>query len=108
MEPYEGGVPKNTLHGPSRRPERLALAFRTFRAKCVRNNDTPSTGGYFDPTFQERVTSSSPNWAKHGTTTRVAYVEMESSVNGANIMIPINLTTYWKPHTQSYHVANRT
>lgn len=108
MEPYEGGVPKNTYtdhpddlngwHWPSDIP-------REVRSD---NNDTPSTGGYFDPTFQERVKKFV---AKLGEAwdndPRVAYVEMGIIGEWGEHHDP-NITTYWNPHTQPYHVANRT
>ncbi len=108
IEPYEGGVEKNTYtdhpddlngwHWPSDIPRE------------VRSDDdnTPSTGGYFDPTFQERVKKFV---AKLGEAwdndPRVAYVEMGIVGEWGEHHDP-NITTYWKPHSQPEHVANRT
>ena len=108
MEAYEGGVEKNTYtdhpddlngwHWPSDFP-------REVRSD---DNDTPSTGGYFDPTFQDRIKKLI---AKLGEAwdndPRVAYVEMGIIGEWGEHHDP-NITTYWLPHTQSYHVANRT
>ncbi len=108
MEAYEGGVEKNTYtdnpddlngwHWPSDFPRE------------VRSDDdnTPSTGGYFDPTFQDRIKKLI---AKLGEAwdndPRVAYVEMGLIGEWGEHHDP-NITTYWLPHTQSFHVANRT
>lgn len=108
MEAYEGGVEKNTYtdhpddlngwHWPSDFP-------REVRSD---DNDTPSTGGYFDPTFQDRIKKLI---AKLGEAwdndPRVAYVEMGIIGEWGEHHDP-NITTYWQPHSQSYHVANRT
>lgn len=108
MEAYEGGVEKNTYtdspddlngwHWPSDFP-------REVRSD---DNDTPSTGGYFDPTFQDRIKKLI---AKLGEAwdndPRVAYVEMGLIGEWGEHHDP-NITTYWQPHSQSYHVANRT
>ena len=108
MEPYEGGYPKNTYtdhpddlngwHWPSDFP------------KEVRSDDdnTPSTGGYFDPRFQDRmkklVAKLGEAWDNDP---RVAYVEMGLIGEWGEHHDP-NVTTVWLPHTQSFHVANRT
>ena len=108
MEAYEGGVEKNTYtdhpddlngwHWPSDFP-------REVRSD---DNDTPSTGGYFDPTFQDRskklIAKLGEAWDNDP---RVAYVEMGIIGEWGEHHDP-NITTYWLPHTQSYHVANRT
>ncbi|OUN78958.1 DUF4832 domain-containing protein [Alistipes sp. An54] len=108
MEAYEGGVEKNTYtdnpddlngwHWPSDFPRE------------VRSDDdnTPSTGGYFDPTFQDRIkkliVKLGEAWDNDP---RVAYVEMGLIGEWGEHHDP-NITTYWQPHSQSFHVANRT
>lgn len=108
MEPYEGGYAKNTYtdhpddlngwHWPSDFPAEV-------RSK---DNNTPSTGGYFDPTFQDRmkklVKKLGEAWDNDP---RVAYVEMGLIGEWGEHHDP-NITTVWLPHTQSFHVENRT
>ena len=108
MEKYEGGYAKNTYtdnpddlngwHWPSDIPAEVRSD----------NNDTPSTGGYFDPNFQERVKKFVAKLGKAwDNDPRVAYVEMGIIGEWGEQHDP-NISTFWLPHTQPYHVANRT
>ncbi len=108
MEEYEGGVEKNTYtdhpddlngwHWPSDIP-------REVRSD---DNDTPSTGGYFDPSFQDRVKKFVKKLGEAwDNDPRVAYVEMGIIGEWGEHHDP-NISTDWAPHTQPYHVANRT
>ncbi len=70
--------------------------------------DTPITGGYFVPTFQDRVKKFVKKLGEAwNNDPRVAYVEMGIIGCWGEQHDP-NITTYWLPHTQDYHVANRT
>lgn len=109
MEPYEGGYAKNTYtshpddlngwHWPS-----------DFPAE-VRSNDnnTPSTGGYFDPTFLDRmkklIKKLGEAWDNDP---RVAYVEMGLIGEWGEHHDPSIRGDRWAPHTQPNHVAGRT
>lgn len=109
MEPYEGGYAKNTYtsnpddlngwHWPSDFPPE------------VRSNDnnTPSTGGYFDPTFLDRmeklVKKLGEAWDNDP---RVAYVEMGLIGEWGEHHDPSIRGDMWAPHTQPNHVAGRT
>lgn len=107
-EKYEGGYATNTYtdnpddlngwHWPSDIPPEVRSD----------NNDTPSTGGYYYPTFQDRVKKFV---AKLGQAwdndPRVAYVEMGIIGEWGEQHDP-DITTYWAPHYQPYHVADRT
>lgn len=108
MEEYEGGYPKNTYtdnpddlngwHWPSDFPAEVRSD----------NDDTPSTGGYFDPNFAERiqklVMKLGEAWDNDP---RVAYVEMGLIGEWGEHHDPC-ISTYWKPIYQPYHVENRT
>lgn len=108
MEEYEGGYAKNTYtdnpddlngwHWPSDFPKEIRSA----------DNNTPSTGGYFEPSFQDRmkklVKKLGEAWDNDP---RVAYVEMGLIGEWGEHHDP-NVTTVWLPHTQSFHVAGRT
>lgn len=109
MEKYEGGYAKNTYtshpddlngwHWPSDFPEE------------VRSNDnnTPSTGGYFDETFQDRmkklIKKLGEAWDNDP---RVAYVEMGLIGEWGEHHDPSIRGDMWAPHTQANHVAGRT
>jgi hypothetical protein len=108
MEPWHGGVAKNTYtshpddlngwHWPSDIPGQ------------VRPDDhsLPITGGYFHPTFQDRVKAlvakAGEAWDNDP---RVAYVEMGIIGEWGEHHDP-NISTYWAPHDEPEHVANRT
>lgn len=107
MEPWHGGRPKsinnaddlNGWHWPSdippqsHRPDDLTM---------------PITGGYFDPSFQDRVRALIAKAAKAwDNDPRVAYVEMGIIGEWGEHHNP-NVSTYWPPQDQPNHVANRT
>lgn len=108
MEPWHGGVAKNVYtnhpddlngwHWPSDIPGQVR----------VNDNVTPITGGYFDPTFQNRVKAlvakAGEAWDNDP---RVAYVEMGIIGEFGEHHDP-DITTYWAPHDEPQHVANRT
>ena len=109
MEEYEGGKPKNTYtshpddlngwHWPSDFPPEV-------RSK---DNNTPSTGGYFDPTFQDRmkklIKKLGEAWDNDP---RVAYIEMGLIGEWGEHHDPSIRGDMWPPHTQPNHVAGRT
>ncbi len=108
MEEYEGGYEKNTYtdhpddlngwHWPSDFP----------RENRSDDNNTPSTGGYFDPNFKTRITKLIEKLGEAwDNDPRVAYIEMGIIGEWGEHHDP-NITTYWKPHTQPNHVENRT
>ena len=108
IEPYNGGYAKNTYtdhpddlngwHWPSDFPAET-------RSK---DDNTPSTGGYFDPTFQDRmkklIKKLGEAWDNDP---RVAYVEMGLIGEFGEQHCP-NISTYWKPCLQTFHQENRT
>ena len=108
IEPYNNGYAKNTYtdhpddlngwHWPSDFPAET-------RSK---DDNTPSTGGYFDPTFQDRmkklIKKLGEAWDNDP---RVAYVEMGLIGEFGEQHCP-NISTYWKPCLQTFHVENRT
>lgn len=108
MEPYEGGYAKNTYtdnpddlngwHWPSDFPGETISS----------DNNTPTTGGYFDPTFADRmkklIKKMGEAWDNDP---RVAYVEMGLIGEFGEQHDPC-VTTYWRPVYQDTHVANRT
>lgn len=108
MEPWEGGYAKNTYtsnpddlngwHWPADFPGEV----------YSEDPNTPITGGYFDPSFAERmkklVAKLGEAWDDDP---RVAFVEMGLIGEWGEHHDP-NITTYWKPHLQADHVANRT
>ena len=108
MEPWHGGYAKNTYttnpddlngwHWPSDIPG------QTYSEDL----NTPITGGYFDPSFQERVKKlvekAGLAWDNDP---RVAYVEMGIIGEWGEHHDP-NITTIWAPHDQPNHVENRT
>lgn len=108
MEPWHGGVAKNTYtnnpddlngwHWPADIPGQVR----------VDDDVTPITGGYFYPTFQDRVKAlvakAGEAWDNDP---RVAYVEMGIIGEWGEQHDP-NISTYWLPHDEPAHVANRT
>ncbi len=108
MEPWHGGVAKNTYtnhpddlngwHWPSDIPGQVR----------VDDDVTPITGGYFHPTFQDRVKAlvakAGEAWDNDP---RVAYVEMGIIGEWGEQHDP-NISTTWLPHDEPAHVANRT
>lgn len=109
MEKYEGGYAKNTYtsnpddlngwHWPSDFPPE------------VRSNDnnTPSTGGYFDENFIPRmkklIKKLGEAWDNDP---RVAYIEMGLIGEWGEHHDPSIRGDMWAPHTQPNHVAGRT
>ena len=70
--------------------------------------DTPITGGYFYPSFQDRVKKMVEKMGKAwDDDPRVAYIEMGIIGEWGEHHDP-DITTYWPAHDQDYHVANRT
>lgn len=108
MEPWHGGVAKNTYtnhpddlngwHWPSDIPEQTRPA----------DPSQPITGGYYYPSFQDRVKAlvakAGQAWDNDP---RVAYVEMGIIGEWGEQHDP-DITTYWAPHDEPAHVANRT
>ena len=108
MEPWHGGVAKgvytnhpddlNGWHWPADIPGQTRPADPT----------QPITGGYFHPTFQDRVKAlvakAGEAWDNDP---RVAYVEMGIIGEWGEQHDP-NISTYWLPHDEPAHVANRT
>ncbi len=108
MEPWHGGVAKNTYtnhpddlngwHWPADIPGQTRPADPT----------QPITGGYFHPSFQDRVKAlvakAGEAWDNDP---RVAYVEMGIIGEWGEQHDP-NISTYWLPHDEPAHVANRT
>lgn len=108
MEPYEGGYAKNTYnpnpddlngwHWPSDIPGEVISD----------DENTPTTGGYFDPTFQDRmrklVKKLGEAWDNDP---RVAYIELGLIGEWGEHHDPC-ISTYWAPIFQKNHVANRT
>ena len=109
MEEYEGGYAKNTYnsnpddlngwHWPSDFPAEV-------RSK---DNNTPSTGGYFDENFIPRmkklIKKLGEAWDNDP---RVAYVEMGLIGEWGEHHDPSIRGDMWAPHTQPNHVAGRT
>ncbi len=109
MEPYEGGYAKNTYNS---NPDDLnGWHWPSDFPAEVRSNDNniPSTGGYFDPTFLDRmkklVKKLGEAWDNDP---RVAYVEMGLIGEWGEHHDPSIRGDMWAPHTQSNHVAGRT
>jgi len=108
QEPWHGGVAKNTYtnnpddlngwHWPSDIPGEVR----------VDDNKTPITGGYFAPNFQDRVKAlvakAGQAWDNDP---RVAYIEMGIVGEWGEQHDP-DISTYWLPHDEPAHVANRT
>lgn len=108
MEPWHGGVAKgvytnhpddlNGWHWPSDIPGQTRPTDPT----------QPITGGYFHPTFQDRVKAlvakAGEAWDNDP---RVAYVEMGIIGEWGEQHDP-NISTYWLPHDEPAHIPNRT
>ena len=120
VEPWHGGWAKNEAnpddlngwHWPDDLPGETG-PYKQIPGSVgayVEPQDSLTTirGGYFDPSFPERVRKLV---AKLGEAwdndPRVAYVEMGLIGEWGEHHDP-NVTTVWLPHTQSFHVANRT
>lgn len=108
MEPWHGGYAKNTYtnnpddlngwHWPSDIPGQV----------YSEDPNKPITGGYFVPSFQDRVKKlvekAGEAWDNDP---RVAYVEMGIIGEFGEQHDP-DITTYWPAHDQPNHVENRT
>ncbi|WP_372931887.1 DUF4832 domain-containing protein [Mariniphaga sediminis] len=108
MEKYNGGYAKNTYtdnpddlngwHWPSDFPP----------VKRSEDEDTPSTGGYFDPSFSDRIKELVKKMGEAwDNDPRVAYIEMGIIGEWGEHHDPC-ISNYWKPIHQDYHVDNRT
>lgn len=108
MEPWHGGYAKNTYttnpddlngwHWPSDIPGQV----------YDEDSNKPITGGYFVPSFQDRVKKlvekAGEAWDNDP---RVAYVEMGIIGEFGEQHDP-DITTYWPAHDQPNHIENRT
>lgn len=108
MEKYEGGYAKNTYnnnpddlngwHWPSDFPPEVRSD----------DNDTPSTGGYFDEHFQDRMKKLAKKLGEAwDNDPRVAYIELGLIGEWGEHHDP-SIRDFWPPHTQAKHVAGRT
>ena len=109
MEKYEGGYAKNTYNS---NPDDLnGWHWPSDFPAEVRSNDnnTPSTGGYFDENFIPRmkklIKKLGEAWDNDP---RVAYIEMGLIGEWGEHHDPSIRGDMWAPHTQPNHVAGRT
>ena len=73
-----------------------------------KDKNTPIIGGYFDPSFPERVEKLVEKLGQAwDNDPRVAYVEMGIIGEWGEHHDP-DLSTYWAPHDEPDHVVNRT
>ena len=120
MEPWHGGVAKNTWttnpddlngwHWPGDIPGETAPYYLEGGRAVIDAEDatTPITGGYFDPEFPDRVKALVEKLGQAwDNDPRVAYVEMGIIGEWAEHHDP-DLSTYWAPHDEPTHLANRT
>ena len=120
LEPWHGGKPKNPnnpddlvgWHWPKgitqekspykQRPNSVAAYVEE------KDKNTPIIGGYFDPSFPERVEKLVEKLGQAwDNDPRVAYVEMGIIGEWGEHHDP-DLSTYWAPHDEPDHVVNRT
>lgn len=120
LEPWHGGKPKDVnnaddltgWHWPDDIPPQIS-PYKQIPGSVGAYVDsadinTPITGGYFDPSFPERVTKLVEKIGKAwDNDPRVAYVEMGIIGEWGEHHDP-NLSTFWPPHDEPKHVANRT
>lgn len=120
VEPWHGGRPKDPKnpdglsgsHWPKGIQEQVSPYKQIPGSWGARvdsaDKNTPITGGYFDPAFPERVTKLVEKLGKAwDNDPRVAYVEMGIIGEWGEHHDP-DLSTYWPPHDEPEHVANRT
>nr|WP_121269635.1 DUF4832 domain-containing protein [Pedobacter schmidteae] len=120
VEPWHGGKPKdpknrddmNGWHWPSDIPGQKSpyhqIPGSVGAAVAPEDKNTPITGGYFDPAFADRVKMLVEKIGKAwDNDPRVAYVEMGIVGEWGEHHDP-DLSTYWPPHDEPEHVANRT
>lgn len=120
VEPWHGGKPKNPknqydlngTHWPSdivgeKSPYKQIKGSVGAKVDSV-DKFTPITGGYFYPSFPERVEKLVEKLGKAwDNDPRVAYVEMGIVGEWGEQHDP-DLSTYWAPHDEPVHVLNRT
>lgn len=120
VEPWHGGRPKDPnnpddlsgTHWPNGIPEENS-PYKQNVGNWGAHVDTadknkPITGGYFDPSFPDRVKKLVEKLGKAwDNDPRVAYVEMGIIGEWGEQHDP-DLSTYWAPHDEPDHVANRT
>ena len=120
LEPWHGGKPKDPTNpddltgwhwpkgidpekGPYKQKPNSVGAYVEEKDK-----NTPISGGYFDPSFPERVKKLVEKLGQAwDNDPRVAYVEMGIIGEWGEHHDP-DLSTYWAPHDEPEHVANRT
>ena len=120
VEPWHGGKPKNPdnpddlngWHWPQGIPPETGPYKQIPNSVGAyveeKDKDTPITGGYFDPSFPERVTELVEKLGEAwDNDPRVAYVEMGIIGEWGEHHDP-DLSTYWPPHDEPEHVAGRT
>ncbi len=121
VEPWHGGIKKdphnpddmNGVHWPSDIPAEYDSPYRQIPGSVgamVEPEDsiTPIKGGYFDPSFPGRVKKLVEKIGKAwDNDPRVAYVEMGIIGEWGEHHDP-DISTYWPPHDEPKHVANRT
>jgi len=120
VEPWHGGKPKDSLnkddlngwHWPAGIPGETGPYKQrpnSFGAMVdPQNQEVPITGGYFDPSFPERVKTLVKKLGEAwDNDPRVAYVEMGIIGEWGEQHDP-DLSTYWAPHDEPRHVLNRT
>ena len=120
LEPWHGGKPKDPTnpddltgwHWPKGiTPEKGPYKQRPNSVAAYveeKDKNTPITGGYFDPSFPERVKKLVEKLGQAwDNDPRVAYVEMGIIGEWGEHHDP-DLSTYWAPHDEPEHVANRT
>lgn len=120
VEPWHGGRPKDPnhpddltgTHWPKGIPEENGPYKQIEGSWGARvdsvDKHTPITGGYFDPTFPARVKKLVEKLGKAwDNDPRVAYVEMGIIGEWGEHHDP-DLSTFWPPHDEPDHIANRT
>lgn len=122
VEPWHGGGAKNTItdnpddlngwHWPSDIPGETG-PYKQIEGSVgamvePEDQNTPIRGGYFDPTFPERVTALVEKLGEAwDNDPRVAYIEMGIIGEWGEHHDP-DISTYWPPHDEPLHVDNRT
>lgn len=120
VEPWHGGQPKNPnnpddlvgWHWPKGIPAETGPYKQIPNSVGAyvdeKDKNTPIAGGYFDPSFPERVEKLVEKLGQAwDNDPRVAYVEMGIIGEWGEHHDP-DLSTYWAPHDEPDHVANRT
>jgi hypothetical protein len=120
VEPWHGGRPKDPnnpddlsgTHWPNGIPEEKSPYKQNVGNWGAHvdpaDKNKPITGGYFDPSFPARVKKLVEKLGKAwDNDPRVAYVEMGIIGEWGEHHDP-DLSTYWAPHDEPDHVANRT